>query len=190
MTIIEKTDRFTVNTENGICGVHIKYPFFENCKSAKALNNFFKKAVCGYTEYVKKNAQGGEIFSFDTPNIYQNGELCSIFFEKSVKRGRYITSYTPFSLTFSEKNGRPLSLLSVCQSSADSYIKVRKTAEKHGIKLSFSKFSKRFYVSENGIIVYFSVFEHDKGFRKTCECVKKIYLSSGSIPNFSSTDKK
>ena len=190
MTIIEKADRFTVNTKNGLCGVHIRYPFFENCKSAKALNDLFKKAVDGYAEYAKKSAQGGEIFSFDTPSIYHSGGLCSIFFEKSVKRGRYITSYTPFSLTFSEKSGKPLSLLSVCPSCADAYTNVRKTAEKYGVKLSFSDFSKRFYVSENGLAVYFSVFGHDKGLRKTCECVKKIYLSSGSIPNFSSTDKK
>lgn len=190
MTVREETARLTLKTENGICGVKMKYPVFENCKIAKDLNLFFDKVRKDYIQYAKEASHGGEIFSFDTPSVYSAYGLCSLFFEKTVKKGRYITHYSPFSLTFSHSSGKPLSLISVCPSCAETYTKIRKSASEYGVKISHRQFLRRFYVSENGIIVYFSVFKPESEMRQSCECVKKIYLSNGSIPNFSSTVRK
>ena len=64
-------------------------------------------------------------------------------------------------------------------------------AKRNGISISFSEFSRLYYLNENGAVIYKSVFTNGKEIRKTSECVRKFYIfSDESSPSLCKTDTK
>ncbi len=190
MTVDEKITHDTVKANGKTCGVKIRCPELLGAKCSKNMNAFFAELCRDFIAFAKKKGCDGDIFSLDFTS-YTSDTLCSIFFEKSVKNGRYITSYSPFSVTFLQKNGIFLPINSVSPSFGMKYRDVRKRAEKHGISISFSEFSRCYYLDENGAVIYASVFTEGKEIRKTSECVRKFYVSGDtSSPSLCKTETK
>ncbi len=181
MTFTEKTSHISHRTTDGVCGINIRRPVIGNCKCDKKLNVFFDNLALKFTDFAKKSGKASDIFTFDFCVTYTSDTLCSIFFEKSVKNGRYITAYTPFSVTFLQKNGIFLSLPYAYGTLSERYKEVKKTAKRHGINISFSEFSRCYYLVENGAVIYKSVFAQGKEIRKTGECIRKFYISDDSV---------
>ena len=181
MTVTEKTTHISHRIDDGVCGINIRRPVVENCKSGKKLNSFFEKLSADFTAFAKKHGKPSDIFTFDFCVTYQDETLCSIFFEKFIKNGRYIISYTPFSVTFLIKNGSFLSLPYAYGTLSSRYKEVKKNAKRHGISISFSEFSRRYYLTENGAVIYKSIFAEGKEIRKTSECIRKFYIYDNSV---------
>lgn len=181
MTINEKSEHISHRISDGMCGINTRRPVIENCKCGEKLNLFFEKLTVNFTAFAKKNGKPSDIFTFDFCVTYQDETLCSIFFEKFIKNGRYIISYTPFSVTFLQKSGTFLSLPYANGMLSERYRDVKKTAQRHGINISFSEFSRCYYLVENGAVIYKSVFAQGKEIRKTSECIRKFYISDNSV---------
>lgn len=191
MTVDEKITNDTFNNNGAVCGIKIRCPKLLGAKCSKKMNAFFDELCRDFTALAKKKGGDGDIFSFDFVSVYSTDSLCSIFFEKSVRNGRYITAYTPFSVTFLQKNGIFIPLYRADASLSSRFQEVKGMAKRNGISISFSEFSRCYYLNENGAVIYRSVFVPDKQIRKTSECVRKFYISSdGSSPSLCKTDTK
>ena len=191
MTVDEKITHDTFKNNGAVCGIKIRCPKLLGAKCSKKMNAFFDELCRDFTVLAKKKGREGDIFSLDFVSAYSNDSLCSIFFEKSVKNGRYITAYAPFSVTFLQKNGVFIPLYRADASFSNHFYEVKKKAKKHGLSISFSEFSRCYYLTENGAVVYKSVFIPGKEIRKTSECVRKFYISSDeSSPSLCNTETK
>ncbi len=191
MTIDEKITHDTFKKNGAVCGIKMRCPKLLGVKCSKKMNAFFDKLYSDFTVLAKKKGTDGDIFSLDFVSVYSTDSLCSIFFEKSVKNGRYITAYTPFSVTFLQKNGIFIPIYLADASFSNHFQDVKKRAKKHGLSLSFSEFSRCYYLNENGAVIYKSVFAAGKEIRKTSECVYKFYLPSDvSSPSLCNTETK
>lgn len=177
MTVTEKCIRNTVHTSDGICGIKAAYPFVEGIGNARRLNKFFADIGEGFARRAAVIAEGEHIFSLEFSTVYQDDAFCSILFEKTVRCGRNMTAYRPFSVTFSQKNGNFLSLPLISRSLCTRYPEVKKTAKKYGISISFSEFSRCFCLTENGAFIYRSVFVPGADAYKIGNRLRKFYIS-------------
>ena len=191
MTVDEKITHDTFESDGGICGIKIRCPELLGAKCSKKMNAFFDEMCRDFTVFAKKNGMKGDIFSLDFVSVYTDATLCSIFFEKTVKNGRYIRSYSPFSVTLLQKNGLFIPLYRACPALSDRFDEVKKTSKRHGFNITFSEFSRCYYLNENGAVIYKSIFVPGKEIRKNSECVRKFYIfRDGSSPSLCNTDTK
>lgn len=176
MTFSEKTVRRTLKTSDGTCGVKITYPDVSNASGCKNINKFLNLCAEKFTKYCKAFAENGKIFELKTKITFCDGKICSMFFEKTERIGRKITSYKPFSATFCLKSGALLSLPAARKNLSGQYPALRIKAKRNGIKISFDEFCRKYYLTENGAVIYKSAFSPVLGVKNTSECIRKFII--------------
>lgn len=176
MTFTEKAAHHTVKTKQEICGIKISYPVISGAVASEDINRFLDKCADEFVSYCKSHPCDQKIFSLCGNITYFDDDICSIFFEKTERTGRIIVSYKPFSATFSLKSGCTLPLTKARVGLTDKYKHVRNQAQKSGIKISFGEFSRKYYLTSNGAVIYKSVFSSNTGAKSPSECIRKFVI--------------